>query len=375
MPAKTWSSMFTPTDEQGQPIPPEELPLMIALATQRPAYKRFYIHGMNGVRRHIEVVIHPDRRPARRVSGRHEPVLGDPGMRVTLLGTRGSVPAPGPDTAHFGGNTPSVEVRGDDGTVLVLDAGTGIRRLGDQLPPDLARIDILLTHLHMDHIQGLGFFEPLYRPDVEVHIWGPASATMSLEVRLSRYLSPPLFPVHLRDLPNITCHEVPQPPFAIGPFRIQTALVCHPNPTVGYRIEEQGGILAYLPDHEPALCVADGQWLGAGVDLGPRPCGRRRPPDPRCAVHRAGVRLLRRLGAQRVPPRVRVRHAGGRARGRPVPPRPLPRRQHHRAPAAGCRAAVPARVPRVRRPRRRRVRGGRETSARKATRALAVPLR
>ena len=58
-------------------------------------------------------------------------------MRVTLLGTRGSVPAPGPDTAHFGGNTPSVEVRGEDGTVLVLDAGTGIRRLGDQLPPHL----------------------------------------------------------------------------------------------------------------------------------------------------------------------------------------------------------------------------------------------
>jgi phosphoribosyl 1,2-cyclic phosphodiesterase len=184
-------------------------------------------------------------------------------MRLTLLGTRGSVPAPGPDTTHYGGNTPSVEVRGDDGTVLVLDAGTGIRRLGTELPPDLARIDILLTHLHMDHIQGLGFFEPLYRPDIEVHIWGPASATMSLEVRLSRYLSPPLFPVHLRDLPNITCHEVPQPPFAIGPFRIETALVCHPNPTVGYRIEEQGGILAYLPDHEPALCVADGQWLGA----------------------------------------------------------------------------------------------------------------
>ena len=129
----------------------------------------------------------------------------------------------------------------------------------------------------MDHIQGLGFFEPLYRPDVEVHIWGPASATMSLEVRLSRYLSPPLFPVHLRDLPNITCHEVPRPPFAIGPFRIQTALVCHPNPTVGYRIEEQGGTLAYLPDHEPALCVANGQWLApewtsghalaAGADL------------------------------------------------------------------------------------------------------------
>jgi phosphoribosyl 1,2-cyclic phosphodiesterase len=198
-------------------------------------------------------------------------------MRVTLFGTRGSVPAPGPDTARHGGNTPSVEVRGDDGTVLVLDAGTGIRCLGAQLPPDLARIDILLTHLHMDHIQGLGFFGPLYRPDVEVHIWGPASSTLPLDVRLSRYLSPPLFPVHLCDLPGITCHELPRPLFAIGPFRIETALVCHPNPTVGYRIEERGRIIAYLPDHEPALCLEDGRWLepewtsgydlAAGVDL------------------------------------------------------------------------------------------------------------
>ena len=181
-------------------------------------------------------------------------------MRVTLFGTRGSVPAPGPETARYGGNTPSVEVRGDDGTVLVLDAGTGLRRLGAQLPRDLARIDILLTHLHMDHIQGLGFFGPLYRPDVEVHIWGPASSTMSLDARLSRYLSPPLFPVHLRDLPNIICHEVPRATFEIGPFRIRTALICHPNPTVGYRIEEQGRSAVYLPDHEPALGLGDGQW-------------------------------------------------------------------------------------------------------------------
>jgi phosphoribosyl 1,2-cyclic phosphodiesterase len=198
-------------------------------------------------------------------------------MRVTLFGTRGSVPAPGPETTRHGGNTPSVEVRGGDGTVLVLDAGTGIRRLGAQLPRDLTRIDVLLTHLHMDHIQGLGFFGPLYRPDVEVHIWGPASSTLRLEARLSRYLSPPLFPVHLCDLPNITCHEVPRPAFPIGDFRIETALVCHPNPTVGYRIQERGRIIAYLPDHEPALCIGNGRWLepewtsghelAAGADL------------------------------------------------------------------------------------------------------------
>jgi phosphoribosyl 1,2-cyclic phosphodiesterase len=184
-------------------------------------------------------------------------------MRVTLFGTRGSVPAPGPETARYGGNTPSVEIRGEDGTVLVLDAGTGIRRLGAQLPKGISQVHILLTHLHMDHIQGLGFFGPLYHPGIEVHIWGPASSTASLDARLSRYLSPPLFPVHLRDLPGITCHEVPRPDFEIGPFRIRTSLVCHPNPTVGYRIEEAGRSAVYIPDHEPALGLKNGQWLDA----------------------------------------------------------------------------------------------------------------
>jgi ribonuclease BN (tRNA processing enzyme) len=92
-----------------------------------------------------------------------------------------------------------------------------------------------------------------------------------------RYLSPPLFPVHLRDLPRIICHDLPRPDFDIGPFRIRTRLVCHPNPTVGYRIEADGAALAYLPDHEPALGQRNGHWpgaewtsgheLAAGVDL------------------------------------------------------------------------------------------------------------
>jgi len=161
-------------------------------------------------------------------------------MRVTLFGTRGSLAAPGAETNRYGGNTSTVEVCASDGSLLVLDAGTGIRRLAKQIPGATARIDILLTHLHMDHIQGLGFFGPLYSPGVDVHIWGPASSMFGLEARLSRYLSPPLFPVHLRDLPKVVCHEVPRPPFNIGPFRIQTALVCHPGPTVGYRIEADG---------------------------------------------------------------------------------------------------------------------------------------
>ena len=198
-------------------------------------------------------------------------------MRVELFGTRGSLATPGPTTAKYGGNTSTVEVRADDHTLLILDAGTGIRRLGEQISRDVDRVDILLTHLHMDHIQGLGFFCPLYDKETEVHIWGPASSTRSLSARLSRYLSPPLFPVHFRDLSRVTCHELPCPAFEIGPFHVHTALICHPDPTVGYRIEVDDRATAYLPDHEPALSRSYGQWpepawisgydLAFGVDL------------------------------------------------------------------------------------------------------------
>jgi len=176
-------------------------------------------------------------------------------MEITLWGTRGSLATPGPDTARYGGNTSCVGVVGASGTVLVLDAGTGIRRLGASLPASLSRIDILLTHLHMDHVQGLGFFAPLYRPGFEVHIWGPSSATLSLQARLMRYLSPPLFPVHLSELPcSLHFHAVPCGRTQIGEFEVDTAMVCHPGPTVGYRIRAANGkVFAYLPDHEPAL--------------------------------------------------------------------------------------------------------------------------
>jgi phosphoribosyl 1,2-cyclic phosphodiesterase len=172
-----------------------------------------------------------------------------------------------------------VGVVGREGTTLVLDAGTGIRRLGATIPESMRRVDILLTHLHMDHIQGLGFFAPLYRPDVEVHIWGPGSATLGLQARLMRYLSPPLFPVNLSELPcKLTFHEISSRDIDIGEFRVCSALVCHPGPTVGYRISApERVVLTYLPDHEPALAAVrfpslprewtSGGTLAAGADL------------------------------------------------------------------------------------------------------------
>jgi ribonuclease BN (tRNA processing enzyme) len=176
-------------------------------------------------------------------------------VNVTLWGTRGSLATPGPETECYGGNTSCVSVHGREGTVLVLDAGTGIRPMGASVDPALRRVDILLTHLHMDHIQGLGFFAPLFCPDLDVHIWGPASTQLTLQARLVRYLSPPLFPVYIRELPcRLHLHEVGDAEIDIGEFRVSAARVCHPGPTVGFRIRDPNDkVLTYLPDHEPAL--------------------------------------------------------------------------------------------------------------------------
>ena len=198
-------------------------------------------------------------------------------MKVTLWGTRGSIAAPGPDTTRYGGNTSCVSVEGPEGTVLVLDAGTGVRRLGPTLTGRVRRIDMLLTHLHMDHIQGFGFFAPLRTAGHEIHVWGPASTTLSLHTRLSRYMSPPLFPVRLRDLPcDLHLHEVPCGEVTIGEFQVTSELVCHPGPTVGFRVWNESSSMAYIPDHEPGLGLQgplqDPDWtsgyaLAKGVDL------------------------------------------------------------------------------------------------------------
>ena len=191
-------------------------------------------------------------------------------MKITIRGVRGSIPTSGPDTEKYGGNTSCVDIS-EDGWVLVLDGGSGMRQSNTGANPNLKRVDILLTHLHLDHIQGLGFFKPLFDPEMEVHIWGPASSTQKLQSRLGRYLSPPLFPVHIRELPcKLTMHEIENSVFEIGPFTINSRYVIHPGPTVGYRINNKHSTFTYIPDHEPALGYAgissDPKWV-SGIDL------------------------------------------------------------------------------------------------------------
>jgi ribonuclease BN (tRNA processing enzyme) len=197
-------------------------------------------------------------------------------VNVRFWGTRGSVPTPGPQTQHYGGNTSCVEVCASPEHLVVLDAGSGIRVLGGALSPAVTRVDILLSHLHMDHIIGLGFFSALFEPDLEVHIWGPSSTTLLLRERLARYLSPPLFPVRIRDLPcQLTLHDVPFGTFNLPSMQVTADLVCHPGPTVGYRLDDGNTRVTYLSDHEPALGVrrfpdadrwTSGYDLAAGVD-------------------------------------------------------------------------------------------------------------
>jgi phosphoribosyl 1,2-cyclic phosphodiesterase len=176
-------------------------------------------------------------------------------LAATVWGCRGSLPTPGEATVRYGGNTTCLEVQTDNGAHLILDAGTGIKRLGDGLDAG-SRIDVLLTHLHLDHVEGLRFFKPLWHPQAEVHIWGPPSPVHSLRERIARSFSPPLFPIDLGDLPaDVIFHDVPDEPWELDGVGIVATPVSHPGATVGYRLELRSGSLAFIPDHEPVLGV------------------------------------------------------------------------------------------------------------------------
>jgi phosphoribosyl 1,2-cyclic phosphodiesterase len=189
-------------------------------------------------------------------------------MKARIWGCRGSLATPGPETVRAGGNTSCVEVRLADDTVVVLDAGTGIRVLGRALADEgiPTEIHLLLTHLHLDHIEGLGFFAPIWSPETKLHVWGPRSPIRTLRESVARCLSPPLFPRDLGDIPaNVVFHDAPPRPWQLGAATVFALPVEHPGPTVGYRIELDGRALAYIPDHEPALAAdltsASPDWI------------------------------------------------------------------------------------------------------------------
>ncbi|HEY3236299.1 MAG TPA: MBL fold metallo-hydrolase [Polyangiaceae bacterium] len=179
-------------------------------------------------------------------------------MRVSFFGVRGSVPAPGADTARYGGNTSCVEVRLSDGTVLALDAGTGLRTLGNALVKEglTSRVHLLLSHTHWDHILGLPFFAPLWNKNNQIFVYPlPTDA----QERFQRTIFDDIhFPVSANDIPaKVEFVKPAEEVWRIGPALIRRAALNHPGSAQGFLIsDEDGTSLAYLTDNE--LGVAHG---------------------------------------------------------------------------------------------------------------------
>jgi phosphoribosyl 1,2-cyclic phosphodiesterase len=183
---------------------------------------------------------------------------------LTFWGTRGSIPTPGALTARYGGNTPCVGLSNGRAQVLVLDAGSGIRPLGHELTRRAAsglHVDILLTHTHWDHIQGLPFFKPLGARGNSIAIYGAAQEGVPLAAILGRQMEPMVFPVPMHALgAALTITEIGEQEFEVEGFDVRSFRLRHPGTTLGYRLRPRSGgrEIAYVTDNE----------LGAGGSYG-----------------------------------------------------------------------------------------------------------
>lgn len=179
--------------------------------------------------------------------------VGSPIIR--FWGVRGSIPTPGEETVRYGGNTACVEFRGG-GEIIILDAGTGIRTLGNALTTQFAGqslgLTILITHSHWDHVQGFPFFQPAYDPSNRIRVLGFEGTREGLAGIFSEQMETPFFPIGLAQMPShLSFEELRSMEFSIGNVRVTAAFANHPGVCVGYRLETDGTSVAYLPDHEP----------------------------------------------------------------------------------------------------------------------------
>ena len=206
-------------------------------------------------------------------------------MRIRFWGVRGSIASPGADTAAVGGNTSCVEVTCGK-TRIVLDAGTGLRSLGNYLlrdfqervscdPHDLREgqplaLTLLLSHYHWDHIQGLPFFLPVYMKQADLTIVGHANGIMSVREALTHQMTAPVFPVRLDEIgARLATREVTLgETFDVGEAKVTVAKGNHPGGVVAYRIEHEGKSLVYATDTEHYACVDPAlKKLAEGADV------------------------------------------------------------------------------------------------------------
>src|SRR4051794_29662019 len=181
------------------------------------------------------------------------PLAAAPTLRVTCYGTRGSVPSPGAGTTRFGGNTSCLEVRTPNGKCLILDAGTGIRILGDRLKSGSGPLeaDLFLTHFHWDHIQGIPFFAPLYNPESLIRVHAANQGDQTIQSLFAGQMGPVYFPIPFEAISAHVKFEASNGhPWTGDDVEVRSIRVRHPAHTLGYRITTGAASVAYIPDNE-----------------------------------------------------------------------------------------------------------------------------
>lgn len=190
-------------------------------------------------------------------------------MYMRFWGTRGSVPVPGENTVKYGGNTPCVEVCTSSNNLIILDAGTGIRALGNFIAENNIEqpLNILISHYHWDHIQGIPFFVPIYQRGRKITFYGIPGNEKSLRKLLENQMETDYFPIKI----NETAADVefehlkPNESFRLDGAVIDTFNVYHSSPTLTFKIKESGKTIVYMTDNE--LDVPEGDGSNSGGKL------------------------------------------------------------------------------------------------------------
>jgi phosphoribosyl 1,2-cyclic phosphodiesterase len=184
-------------------------------------------------------------------------------MKITFWGTRGSIAAPGPDTLIYGGNTTCLEVTTASGRTIVIDAGSGVRQLGDSMLAKGEPLDIYLfmTHIHWDHVMGFPFFRPIFHPNTRITVAGSTRGIEGLRHVFNNKYMDGTWPISFKDLKADIQHvdHPTQGPVEIDGMAISSNRLHHPQGGVGFRFTEESGAFVFLTDNE----LMDKGWAGA----------------------------------------------------------------------------------------------------------------
>lgn len=192
-------------------------------------------------------------------------------MKITFWGVRGSYPVPGAATVRYGGQTSCVELRSESGGCLIIDAGTGMRALGQKLSREGGvprQFHVLLSHVHWDHIQGLPFFEPAYIPGNRIAVYALLTAADELDQVIGGITRHEFFPMPLERVPaQFQFIEVkPAVGMSIEDFRVLPIALNHPFGAVGYRVDADATSVAYVSDTAPFHEVLHKQHFLSGLE-------------------------------------------------------------------------------------------------------------